>query len=80
LSKIDIISSEDGKSCVKLTLTEGKKNQVKRMFEAVGTKVTNLKRVQIGFLTLDGIPTGAYKTYTKREIYDALKLHEYLKE
>lgn len=45
-----------------LTIYEGKYHQVKRMFTAVGNKVTYLKRISMGQLTLD--PTlnpGEYK-------------------
>ena len=38
---------------VRLTISEGRYHQVKRMFEAVGKSVTYLKRVQIGQLPLD---------------------------
>ena len=59
---------------VKLVLTEGKKNQVKRMFVAVGSEVANLKRTTIEGLTLDGIPSGGYKKLSKTEIYGLLGL------
>jgi 16S rRNA pseudouridine516 synthase len=38
---------------VELIIYEGKYHQVKRMFEAVGKKVTYLKRVAMGPLMLD---------------------------
>ena len=80
LKNIKIIESKDKKKdksknqLVKLVLTEGKKNQVKRMFEAVGTKVVNLKRTRIEHLSLDGIDTGMYKKLKKQEIYGALNI------
>lgn len=40
-------------SQIRLTITEGKFHQVKRMFEAVGKKVTYLKRVAMNRLVLD---------------------------
>jgi len=46
------IVSDDKKECY-LTIFEGKFHQVKRMFEAVGNKVTYLKRISMGGLTLD---------------------------
>lgn len=36
-----------------LTITEGKFHQVKQMFESVGNRVTYLKRISFGALTLD---------------------------
>ena len=50
--------SEDPFRCT-LTIHEGKFHQVKRMFEAVGNRVTSLKRISIGRLALDeNLPLG----------------------
>ncbi len=52
-----------------LTIFEGKFHQVKRMFEALGTTVTYLKRVQIGSLLLDeGLNLGEYRELTPEEL------------
>ena len=52
-----------------LTIFEGKFHQVKRMFEALGTTVTYLKRVQIGSLVLDDtLKLGEYRHLTKEEL------------
>lgn len=61
-------------SMVKLTLTEGKKNQVKRMFLAVNSEVKNLKRIEIEGLNLDSLPIGQYRRLSKTEMYGALGL------
>src|SRR3989344_145156 len=37
---------------IKIIVIEGKKREIKRMFEAVGNKVVNLKRISIGNLLL----------------------------
>lgn len=58
---------------VYLTIREGKFHQVKKMFHAVGTEVTYLKRVSMGTLKLDStLKTGDYRPLTKDEI-DLLK-------
>jgi 16S rRNA pseudouridine516 synthase len=41
---------------LRLTLTEGKYHQVKRMVAAVGNRVESLHRSRFGRLTLDGLP------------------------
>ncbi len=41
---------------LRLTLTEGKYHQVKRMLAAVGNRVEALHRSALGALTLDGLP------------------------
>jgi 23S rRNA pseudouridine2604 synthase len=42
-------------------LREGKKRQIRRMCEAVGLKVTGLKRVRIGRITLEDLPVGQWR-------------------
>ncbi len=58
----------DEHSCY-LTLFEGKFHQVKRMFEALGSTVTLLKRVQIGSVLLDdALQPGEYRFLTSKEV------------
>lgn len=61
------------RSEIEVTITEGKFHQVKRMFEAVGKKVTYLKRIKMGPLQLDeSLEEGEYRELTDDEL-DALK-------
>lgn len=46
---------------VRLTLTEGRYHQVRRMFAAVGNHVVTLERTTLGGLSLDGLPSGAWR-------------------
>nr|WP_081591290.1 MULTISPECIES: pseudouridine synthase [Bacillus] len=56
-------------SKIKLTITEGKFHQVKRMFEAVGKKVTYLKRLSMADLILDeSLELGEYRELTDEEL------------
>jgi len=52
---------------VLLTITEGKFHQVKRMFSAVGNRVTSLHREKIGEITLD-VEIGKWRYLTDDEI------------
>lgn len=57
-----------------LTITEGRKHQVKRMLKAVGCYVVYLKRVSIGGLMLDeSLEKGQYRLLTEMEIKDLLE-------
>ena len=57
-SKVEIINDN---SCY-ITISEGKFHQVKRMFQSIGCKVTYLKRIRIGNITLDpNLKLGEYK-------------------
>ena len=46
---------------LRFVLTEGKKRQIRRMCEAVGLKVTGLKRVRIGRIMLGDLPPGQFR-------------------
>lgn len=52
-----------------ITISEGKKHQVRRMLRGVGCYVYYLKRIKIGALTLDeGLKVGEYRPLTEAEI------------
>ncbi|MEA9389204.1 16S rRNA pseudouridine(516) synthase RsuA [Acerihabitans sp. TG2] len=53
----------------RLTISEGRYHQVKRMFAAVGNHVTALHRERIGAIVLDlDLPPGEYRALTPAEI------------
>ena len=55
--------------CGNITITEGKKHQVKRMIRYTGPRVVYLKRVAIGALSLDpDLSPGEYRTLTDEEL------------
>jgi 16S rRNA pseudouridine516 synthase len=54
----------------KITITEGKFHQIKRMFAKFGCKVVYLKRESFGFVTLDPLLCeGEWRELTQDEIY-----------
>jgi 16S rRNA pseudouridine516 synthase len=56
-------------STAQLTIYEGKYHQVKRMFTAVGNKITYLKRISMGHLQLDeSLELGQYKELESRDL------------
>lgn len=68
-AKLEILSVKGQISEIKVTIQEGKFHQVKRMFEAIGTKVTYLKRLSMGTLVLDEkLPLGEARLLTEEEI------------
>ncbi|KOS67590.1 pseudouridine synthase [Lysinibacillus contaminans] len=66
--KLVILKSAE-QSEIELTIQEGKFHQVKRMFEAVGKRVTYLKRLSMGSLKLDeSLDLGEYRELTPEEL------------
>ena len=64
-----VIVSEGDISEIRLTITEGRFHQVKRMFEAVGKEVVYLKRLSMGSLVLpDDLAPGDYRPLTTQEL------------
>lgn len=51
-----------------LTISEGRFHQVKRMFASVGCKVTYLKRISMGTLTLGTLEKATYRKLTEQEL------------
>jgi len=57
-----------------ITLTEGKKRQIRRMCEALHHQVIDLKRVRVMNIELDGLASGEYRVIKDRELGEFLKL------
>jgi 23S rRNA pseudouridine2605 synthase len=53
---------------IELTITEGRKRQVRRMCEAVGHPVRSLERVRFGPLQLTRLKPGAHRRLTDQEV------------
>jgi len=68
-AELEILTSSDEGSEIKLTIQEGKFHQVKRMFEAVEKRVIYLKREEFGGLVLDPqLQEGEYRELTDEEL------------
>ena len=57
-----------GQNTARLTLTEGRYHQVKRMFGACGNKVVRLHRVSVGAIDLSGLEQGEFRELTDEEV------------
>jgi 23S rRNA pseudouridine2605 synthase len=65
---VRVVSTSRRRSCVELTLHEGRKHQVKRMLDAVGHPVRRLHRSGYAGLDLDGLKQGEWRVLTRSEI------------
>lgn len=55
---------------LEITITEGRNRQVRRMLEAVDSKVLKLVRVAIGKVQIDGLPIGKWRALTPEEVHE----------
>jgi len=70
-AEVELLTVETDAYSLKLTITEGRFHQVKRMVQAVGGEVVYLKRLTMGSLALDeSLPLGAYRALTAEEIQE----------
>jgi 16S rRNA pseudouridine516 synthase len=66
---LEVLEMDNSLIKANLTITEGKFHQVKRMFKAIGGKVTYLKRMTFGDIQLDhALTEGEYRTLNKDEM------------
>lgn len=63
------IRDSDSKTFLEITLTEGRNRQVRRMIEAVGSRVLKLVRVRIGPLAIGSLAIGSYRDLTPSEVH-----------
>lgn len=61
---------------LRITIHEGKNRQIRRMFEAIGSDVKQLKRVKFSFLTLEGLRRGSYRHLLPQEVEALQKLNK----
>ena len=69
-AELEILSADEQKktSRIRITIREGKYHQIKRMFHAVGSEVTELERIAFGPLTLDSsLGRGEHRYLTAEE-------------
>ncbi len=67
-AEIAPVSHRKDRTQFRITIHEGKKRQIRRMFQAVGHEVTFLKRIAIGALVLGDLPVGQYRMLSSTEI------------
>lgn len=66
--KVKLIRAEDDKAKFLVTIHEGRNRQVRRMCEAAGMRVTRLRRISEGKLTLGNLKTGTWRYLTEDEL------------
>src|SRR5689334_1808972 len=67
-SSIRIDKRTRNRSILEITIREGRNRQVRRMLAKIGHKVRELTRIKFGPLTLEGLPLGAVRPLTPKEV------------
>ncbi len=67
-AKLKKIRKEAANSWLEITIHEGRKRQVRRMFDRVGHSVIRLKRIRTGGMVLGDLPEGAFRYLTPSEV------------
>ncbi len=71
-ARIEKLRGSSKKSLFRVEIYEGRKREVKRMFEVIGHGVLHLKRIGFGGLRLGSLEPGKWRFLTRREV-DSLK-------
>ncbi|HOP79587.1 MAG TPA: pseudouridine synthase [Armatimonadota bacterium] len=67
-AKLLNVSPDGRRSTVELTIHEGKKRQVRRMFNAIGHRVEHLIRTKIGSISIGNLKAGEWRYLTDDEV------------
>jgi pseudouridine synthase len=65
---VERVRDSEKYSFVEITIYEGRNRQVRRMIEALGSKVLKLVRTSIGPLKIDNLQIGKYRHLTNAEV------------
>jgi len=63
---MEVINPEE--QVIRMTLTEGRYHQIRRMLAALGNRASEIKRIALGPLKIDGIPMGHYREVNAEEL------------
>jgi 23S rRNA pseudouridine2605 synthase len=63
-----VMARGDANVTIQLTLHEGRYQEVRRMIQALGFRVSKLTRLSFAGLTIEGLAPGAWRSLTSREL------------
>lgn len=67
-ASITVVKHLRGQTLLRITIHEGRKRQVRKMFDFIGNPVINLKRIAYGKLFLKNLPSGSYKLLNPKDL------------
>ena len=66
--QVRLLKKDKNHSLLKITISEGKKRQIRKMFAYLGFQILELKRTEIGILKLDDLKPEQYRFLKEKEI------------
>jgi 23S rRNA pseudouridine2605 synthase len=72
-ASVEVIKQFSKSTLVRITIHEGRKRQVRKMFAAIGHPVNSLKRIAYGRLYLKNLPQGSYRRLNKEDLKNIFK-------
>ena len=74
VKSVSIKTSSSRTTTLNFTLTEGKKNEIRKICAALNLPVLVLKRIQIAQIRLGQLPLGSYRNLTQQEVRKLKKI------
>jgi 23S rRNA pseudouridine2605 synthase len=74
---VEVVGHTERNTWLEVTIVEGRNRQIRRMFEVLGSSVMKLRRLSIGPLTIEGLPSGSFRSLSSSEVlslYEALEV------
>ncbi len=72
-ARVEVLQPEGENSVLKITITEGRNRQLRRMCDKVGFQVERLTRTAIGPVSLSRLSPGKHRPLTAKELQDLQK-------
>ena len=67
-AKVFIQKRDDNRSTIRISISEGKNRQIRRMCSKINHDVINLKRISIGDIKLGQLKIGEYRKLNTKEL------------
>ncbi|MGO9379766.1 MAG: pseudouridine synthase [Dissulfurispiraceae bacterium] len=72
-ARVRFVRQAENNSWIEITITEGRKRQVRRMVEAVGHPALKLRRISFGSVKLSGLKIGELRPLAEKELLSLRK-------
>jgi pseudouridine synthase len=66
--RVELVKQGQTRGALMVTLTEGRKREVRRMVAGCGYEVLRLKRVRFGNIALGRLPSGSWRNLVRDEV------------